>query len=475
MKTICEYLNDDKKKWAELPYIFVKKNGKFSGRNFSEIVDDVEALAAALIYGNLSGKNIMLFSPNSYEWAVIALSVMGYVGTLVPIDKEWTSFDVENALSAIEINAVFYDASKENVISEIREKYPTIKFFRIDETFGEFIKKGQTQLPPAGIHDLNARAMIIFTSGTTSFPKAIPLTQSNIFNNRETLQKRTPMSAEDRTYIFLPLNHVYAGIAQFLYTIISGMRVYICSDISLIAEEMLEIRPTIVCTVPLILNRLFSVMNDEIMEMLRNVRFLYCGGSFTDIKIKKFFLENGVNIIEAYGTSETSSVIALGLPFDEKINSAGVIFENLDVKIIDPDENGVGEIIVGGGSVSSGYISGKNDNSAFDGNGYYHTGDLGYIDETGHLYLKGRKKRIMITANGKNVYADEIEGLLLEYPQIKAAAVYEEDHHIAAKIYSEISEEKIKEIICAVNKKLPHFKQIKILHLKADKIGGRIK
>ncbi|MCH5348632.1 MAG: AMP-binding protein, partial [Oscillospiraceae bacterium] len=350
MKAICEYLEEDKIKWAGMPYISVKKDGVFTSRSFDRVISDVENFAAALEAEGLSGSNIMLYSPNSYEWTVISLSVMGYAGTLVPIDKEWTAFDIENAMSSIEISAVFYERSKEEVISAVREKLTKVKFFCINDHFEKFISGGSKIDPkPAGIRDLNSTAMIIFTSGTTNMPKAIPLTQSNLFNNWETLYNRTPMTIADRSYIFLPLNHVYAGVANFLYTIISGMQVFLCSDMSMMIDEMLEIRPTIVCTVPLILNKIYSVMNDEIMKMLKEIRFLYCGGSFTDPAMKKYFIDSGVTLLEAYGTTETSSVIALGIPGDEKIDSAGVIFENLDVRIIDPDENGIGEIIVGGG------------------------------------------------------------------------------------------------------------------------------
>ncbi|MCH5349930.1 MAG: AMP-binding protein, partial [Oscillospiraceae bacterium] len=131
--------------------------------------------------------------------------------------------------------------------------------------------------------------------------------------------------------------------------------------------------------------------------------------------------------------------------------------------------------IVGGGSVSSGYISRNDTYSEFDSQGFYHTGDLGYIDESRHLYLKGRKKRMIITANGKNVYVDELERLLTDHPEIISAAVFEEDHHPAARIYTNSSEEEIHRIIEEVNGKLPKFKHIRNVHIKKDIPGGRIK
>lgn len=475
MKVICEYLAEDKEKWGNMPYISEKKDGVWGSRSFAETIDSAAALAARLISMGLGGKNIMLFAENSYEWAVISLGVMGYTGTFVPIDKTWTAFDIENTLSVIDVGAIFYDKKREAVIDELREKYRQICFICIEDDFGQLIEGGTASPVPEGKYDAEAAAMILFTSGTTNNPKAIPLSQSNLFANWDTLFKRTPMTEADRTYIFLPLNHVYAGVANFLYTIISGMQVFLCSDHSKLVEEMLEVRPTVVCTVPLILGRIYAVMNDKIMDMLREIRFLYCGGSFTEPALKKYFLDSGVTLLEAYGTTETSSVIALALTDDDKPEATGVVMENLDVKIINPDENGIGEIIVGGGSVSSGYISRNDDYSDFDGDGYYHTGDLGYLDETRHLYVKGRKKRVIITANGKNVYVDELERLLTENGDIKSAAVFEEDGHIAARVFSVLPECAVREYVDRVNEKLPKFKQVRRLYVKADTLGGRIK
>lgn len=475
MKCICEYLEDDRKKWGELPYICVKKNGKFVSRTFSEVIDDVRALARAFISEGVCG-NVMLYSPNSYEWAIADLAVMGYVGVCVPIDSEWTAFDILNTLSVIGVNTLLYAKSKQGVIDVLRVKRPEIRYLCIEDSFPALLEKGRgIDAPFCGKTDMNETAMILFTSGTTNRPKAIPLTQANLLHNWNALYARTPMTGADISYIFLPLNHVYAGVANFLYTIISGMRIYLCSDRTKMLEEMLEVRPTVVCTVPLILKRIYDAADENIMEMLRNIRFLYCGGSFTDPEIKKFFIENNVNLLEAYGTTETSSVIALAKPGDKNIECNGVILDGLDVRIADPDTDGVGEIIVGGGSVSAGYISRNDSYSDFDSGGFYHTGDLGYIDGGGRLFLKGRKKRMIITANGKNIYADELEELIMNNPEIRAAAVFEEDFHPAVRIYTDIPETDARDYIEKVNESLPKFKRIKNVYVRSEAGGGRLK
>ena len=237
----------------------------------------------------------------------------------------------------------------------------------------------------------------------------------------------------------------------------------------------MEIRPTILCTVPLLLYRMYEAMTDELLAVLRDIRFLYCGGSFTDPGIKQYFIQNGVNLLEAYGTTETSSVIALAVPGDPETDSNGVVFENLEVWIEAPDENGVGEIVVRGKSVSAGYLDQNSRSCAFDPDGAYHTGDLGRLDDHRRLYLKGRKRRMILTAAGKNIYVDELEELLLGCPGIRAAKVYEEAHHPAAAVVTDLPEADIQTHVDRINRLLPRYKQIRRVHIKPDTLGGRIK
>lgn len=392
MKSISEYLEEDSKKWGENPYISTYNGTGYEAKSFKETVYDVKCLAKAMIKRGLKDKNIMIYSENSYEWIVLYFSIMGYVGCAIPVDKEWTDYDMANVLSVIETSAIFYSVAKKENIEKLREVFPNITYICIEEEWDALLKMGINQdIELLGEQDREKAVMVLFTSGTTNIPKGIPLTQANLFNNWETLFKRTPMTAQDVSYVFLPFNHVYSGVANLLYSIISGMQIYLCCDLSNMVAEMMQVRPTVVCMVPLILQRIYAVMNDDILDMLRNIRFLYCGGSFTDFEMKKYFIEQGVHLLEAYGTTETSSVIALDKLGDTNICSNGVIFENLEVKILDPDEEGIGELLVRGGSVSSGYLSCNDNFSNFDADGFYHTGDLGRLDSSNHLYLKGRK------------------------------------------------------------------------------------
>lgn len=479
MKSISQYLEEDDLKWSERPYISTKKDGAWHSRTFREIIDDIRHLSKALLARGFENKNILLCSENSEEWILLYLGIMGYVGTCVPVDGEWTAYDLQHTLSAIPVSAAFISRSRMERFASLRQLCPDITWFCIEDILPVLIAQGRACPGPLiGRTDLQQTAMILFTSGTTNLPKAIPLTQENLFANWETLYLRTPMTEADRSYVFLPFHHVYTGVANILYTVVSGMQLFLSSGLERMVPELMEVRPTVVCMVPLFLYRMYDYIktaaDNKLLETLRHIRFLYCGGSFTEPKIKEYFIRQGVHLLEAYGTTETSSVIALALPDDPDLAANGVVFENLRVRILDPDENGVGEIVVAGGSVSKGYLNRNDRYSEFDEDGY-HTGDLGILSPDGHLYLKGRKKRMILTANGKNIYVDELETLLLQHPLIKAATVYEENHHPAASVIGDLTESEMKEYLDKVNSRLPRYKQIRRFYLKPDIPGGRIK
>ena len=473
MKTISEYLEDDLIKWSNKPYItYMNKT-----YTFAEFIGDVKALAKELLTHYKQGSTFAVYSENSYAWTVIDIAVQGYAGICVPIDKEWTVHDLTNTFNFIQIDVCFYSSAMSEKVSEITDKFPKTDFICIDSELGLLIEKGKIidDSVLRSRDNVNETAKIIFSSGTTSVPKAIPLTQANLINNWDTLYKRTPMTEKDISCIFLPLNHVYSGVANFLYSIISGMRLYLCDDIKKHVNDIIKVRPTVVCTVPLLLKKMYQAMTSELLEALQGIRFLYCGGSFTEPEIKKWFRDNNINLLEAYGTTETSSVIALDLLGEPELSSNGTVFENLDVKIIDADENGFGEILVKGGSRTEGYLNCPYNERYFDESGYFHTGDIGKLDEKRRLYLRGRKKRMLETSDGKNVFADEIEELILETGLINKVKVYLEEYKIAAQVYSNADESEIRAAVEKINEKLPHFKKIRHLHIKRDDLGSRLK
>lgn len=476
MKTIHEYLDDCLEKWGDEPYIYTKTDSGFTGRSFNEIISSARALAAA-IYSGDKNRRIYIYAENSAEWMICDLAAMGYVGICVPLDKEWTAFDLENAIAQNDKGIFFYSEGKSETADIIRKSRPDMVFYSIEKDMPGLIEKGGKLTVPPPQSDLDSTAKIIFTSGTTARPKAIPLTQRNMFSNAEALFRRTPMDHSDRDYLFLPLSHVYAAVTNFIYTLISGMKIYLCRDLREINSDIINLRPSILCTVPIMLSAMHRLMTEELLDTLRQLRFFYIGGSVSDPKMKKWFIDRGVNLLEAYGTTETS-VIAVSKIVSGKAENIPTLLDGPQVRITDSDENGIGEIVVGGISVMSGYLEAADNSRYFDPNGYFRTGDLGKIDSDGHLYLFGRKKRMLDTSDGNNVYADEIEDMLKESPMINTAKVYMEDGKIAAAVFADLTSytcEDIQYYVNGVNLRLPKFKRIITLHITDDKPGGRLK
>lgn len=480
MKCIHEYLEDCLAARAEQPYIFTKTEEGFKSASFGEFISSVRYLSAALSEEFPENGRVYIYGENCIEWMICDLAAMGYAGVSVPLDKEWTEFDLNNVLSCGGDGVFFFSESRRERLGEIMKKYGGIKFYSLENDLPKLLEKGRSlgtdKITPQ--KDMNRTAKIIFSSGTTAAPKAIPLSQGNMFSNWDTLFLRTPMTEKDRSYIFLPLNHVYSGVANFLYTIISGMKIYLCRDLREINEDVISIRPTVICTVPLMLERMYALMTDELLAALKEVRFLYNGGSFTKPELKDFFLKSGVNLLEAYGTTESSSVIALSKIENGKAEREMTVMENLTVKILDPDETGEGEILVKGGSVSAGYLNCPDNSVFFDSEGYFHTGDLGRLDDKRSLFVSGRKKRMLNAPDGKNIFADEIEKLILQSNAVKAAKVYIEEGEITASVFADFTaqdESSVREYMEKVNEKLPKYKKIRRLHISDDKLGGRFK
>jgi long-chain acyl-CoA synthetase len=276
------------------------------------------------------------------------------------------------------------------------------------------------------------------------------------------------MNENDSGYLFLPLSHTYGGIYNFTYCLIFGAALYLCSDISLIAQELQIVRPTIFCAVPRILERFLASAKSSKhpAQMLKqmfggNLRYLFCSGGPWRTEDRAFYKNSGINLLEAYALTETSSSLSISYTGESETESVGVVFENLDVSIAEPDENGYGEILVRGENVFLGYYNNEQaTKAAIDTAGFLHTGDIGKADSTGHLYITGRKIRLFKTSAGEYVSPERIELLLLSRPGIKSAYIHSNAGHVAAAVELSDPSQDIAGIIDAVNRELPAYMHI---------------
>ncbi len=470
---IKDLLNLNMERFENEPFIYEKINDNFIPHTHKQFINDVHNFAGYLQHLGLQNKKIVIYAENSYNYMVADLAVMGYVGICATISKEWGLFDLSNAMELLKIDAIIYSDSKKDIISKIKEKYPNIFYIPIED----ILKLEKYNLDENTINP-DSCCKIIFSSGTTGLPKPVMLSQKNMFANWDNLYKRAPMNHTDICYLFLPLNHTYAGICNFLYSLIAGMSIYLCSSTSKMFDEIQEVRPTVFCAVPLIYERLYSVCIqnklDPKLALGGNIKYLFCGGAYFDPKIREFFKTNGLNLYEAYGLTETSSLITVEYSNKDDFHSVGTIFENIDLKIENPDEKGIGEIIVKGDNISNGYFENEElTNKAYDKDGYFHTGDLGYV-ENNKLFVIGRKKRIILLSNGENIFPDDIEKLFNDYKIINKVKVYEKNKNIFASIFVNEKTD-ISNIIEEVNSKLPKYAKIDDYEAIQDNIESRMK
>lgn len=461
-------------KFGDDGYIYERKGDTFEGVSFSSFASDVRGLAAALLVMGLADRKIVLFGENSYMYMVADIAVMGYVGVSATLSKEWQLHDLINSVQLLDAAAVIYSDSCAERAEALKERFPELVMLRFEQ-LSDLIRY-DAPIPQPQPSDRCCK--LIFSSGTTGMPKAVMLSQDNMFANWESLILRSPFAHEDRDYLFLPLSHTYAGICNFLYSLISGMRLYLCSDTKLIMQELQMVRPTIFCSVPLIYEKIYAYCSETNTPPAAVfggcVRYLFSGGAYMRPEIRRFIKQNGLVLLEAYGLTETSSLISCEYPDNDDFTSAGTVMENIDIRIDSPDEEGRGEILVRGGNIFSEYYDNSEATAAaFTEDGWFRTGDIGWLDDR-RLHLVGRKRRMILLSNGENVYPDEIEALFAEYPSLTKVKVYQRDGDITAALYT-TSEIDADSIIDEVNSRLPKFSHIRSFEVIRDSIETRMK
>lgn len=478
-------------KWKDRDYVFEKVDERFQATTYGEFLEKSHMLAGYLLKQGLSGKKIMIYGENSPALMMADLAVLEYVGISVWISKEWTGDEVAGTLDFLDISCIIFGEEKRGIVEGATQNYPeilcisTVDFEKIWGEECASLTGSQTalleQLEP---QPQDVCCKIVFSSGTTAAPKAAMLSKKNIFAGVESLYRRCPFHEGDVDYLFLPLNHTYGGIYNFLYSLIFGFSIYLCSDISKIGQELLEVRPTLFCGVPAIFRRLYEGYGAHIGQAFGDrIQYLFCGGASFEEEIRKAYIDAGLHFMGAYALSETASTFAIQYPDDPDTSCAGTIAEDLDVKIIDADSDGVGEVVVKGDNVFMGYA---NDpvltEKVFTEDGYFKTGDLGYIvpDERNggqKLYITGRCKKILIGENGENVEPGHLERLIEEKNKnINKAFMCIKDGKLGCVLYLKEPEDRDwQAFFDEINETLPKYERIKHFSVELDSVEKRLK
>ena len=236
MIKIDEIIKNAYEKWSEKDYIFEKHNNEFKAIKYGDFIKKVNSLAHELLRRGLKDKKIIVFGPNSIYYMITDLAIFAYVGTSVNINCQTGKDELIKVIKDLEIDTIIYDEMQESLFKEIKNEIREIEYIgmraiidNLNTNISMFDLKGK---------DENLCAKIIYSSGTTSAPKGIMLSLKNIFSGWIPLQKRTPFTDKDSTYLFLPLHHTYANIYNFLYSLLSGISIYLCSGIENIEKEL---------------------------------------------------------------------------------------------------------------------------------------------------------------------------------------------------------------------------------------------
>ncbi len=461
----------DYQKWYKDPYIYEKIDGKYNSITFGKFIENSLGIAKYLLDNNYKNKKIMIISENSTKLMEFDLAISFYVGVCAVVSKEWKKGDLISGIDELKADLLIYSDKYKDMVKEV-QKECNIKALSMNDVKPVFTNN-LLNLP---IKNQNKVAKIVFSSGTTGKSKAVMLSLKNIFAGFDSLYRRCQFNHSDSTYLFLPLNHTYANVYNFMYSLVAGYSIYLASSTQNIAKELLETNPTIFCAVPLVFNNLLQAYQDNIDKAFgKNIKYLFCGGAPISKETRQIYKDKNLNFMQAYALSETASSLAIAYPYQDDLESVGAIFEDLDVKIVDKDKDGVGEIVVKGDCVFLGYTDESLTKKVFDDKGYFHTGDLGYIKDN-KIYLKGRKKKMLLTSNGENIIAESIEDAIKNSSDnIKSVKAYIKDDAIAVNIYVSNKNEDYNKIIEEYNKNVPKYERINSFEVYEDSVDSRLK
>lgn len=451
----------------------------YTNVTYKEFSEDVDAFGTALVNLSGIGSRVAILSETRYEWYVTYMATTNGTGIVVPLDKELPKQEIANLLNRSHSDVIVFSLSKQSIVNEIKDQVPSVKHYICMDTvedrgnehyFFSMLEKGKALLAE-GNRDfvdapINAEEMtvLLFTSGTTAKSKAVMLSQRNICINLQGMSSMTYIDPSDVFLSVLPIHHTYECTCGFLCPIYRGAAIAQCEGLRYITQNMKESKATVILAVPLMLEMFHrAIMKkakaDKKMErkfnfgigltrFLRKIgidkrkkifhavhdgfggklRLLISGGAGIDPKILKDMQDMGFLCIQGYGLTECAPILALNRDVDFNNRAAGLPLPGVDIQIVDKDENGIGEIIGKGPNIMLGYYEDEAaTKEAIDENGYFHTGDLGFMDENSFVIITGRKKNVIISKNGKNIFPEEIESLLSRSPYVAESLVTGED------------------------------------------------
>ncbi len=504
--------------------------GKYRNINHKEVREMIDSLGTALINMGLKGKRIAVIGENRWEWEIAYLSIVCGTGIVVPLDKSLPSNELKSLIERSEIEAIFYSKKYETMLESAKnEGVGKLKHLismdleqhgngiyaekELIEVGKELIKQGNKEFINAEI-DNEQMSIMLFTSGTTSASKIVALSHKNLCSNLMDIASILEVDYNDVFLSFLPLHHVFECTVGFLFALYKGAKTVFCDGMRHIPENMREYKVTVMASVPAIYEKIFKIIRRQIEkqgkleEILQkeeqyrnhtmeekkkvfqeihdilggNVKLLISGAASLDSGIEEKYRLLGLNLVQGYGLTETSPVIAIGTKQYYKVGSIGKTVPSVKAKVVNVNQEGIGELIVQGPNIMLEYFGNRAETKKALVDGWFYTGDLARIDEEGYIFICGRKKSVIVLKNGKNIFPEEMENLINRIEGIEESFVFgkqmsedKNDIKIFAKLvynqeivqntYKVQGEESIYQVINEkmkeLNKTMPHYKAIK--------------
>lgn len=523
--------------------VFVKKHKieneiNYENINYRKLLDDIQGLGTSFYKSGLKDKRIAIIGRNRYEWSVTHLAILMGGMVSVPLDKELKIEELESSLIRSEAEAIVFDEKYIEIIEELKKRGNTRlnEFISMSKIQGYtdvemLIEKGQNELKSGYKEYINCKinenkmSILLFTSGTTSKSKAVMLSHRNIASNIYALQVSEEFLDNDVNIAFLPFHHIF-GQTGMLLMIVNGVKTVFTDGLRYIRQNFKEYGVTVFVGVPILIESIYNNIWKEIKKQGREklvkrlikisnillklkidvrrklfksvleglggkIRFIVSGGAPLDKKIEQGLRDFGIEVAVGYGLTETSPVIAAQTASAKIPGSVGISMPNVELNVINKDENQIGEIIAKGPNIMLGYYEDEERTKEVLKDGWFYTGDLGYIDSKGNLFITGRKKDMIVLKNGKKIFPDELETMLNRLEIIKECMVFglpdkidASDIQVAVKIvydenirnkeYQSLTDEEFEDFmwneVKKVNQTFPMYKYIKHMILTNEEL-----
>ena len=454
-----------------------EKNEPYREITYKEAFETVNALGTALTNIGLKGKRIAVIGENCYQWATSYLAVICGTGVVVPLDKELSAMELKQLVIEAEVSAVMFTKKYREIFKEMKTSGDTDIEILVDLTgddeeegifkWSNLVAEGRMLLDGGDRSFVEAEIIademseLLFTSGTTGIAKGVMLSHKNICFDLMIAPTILNVNTWDIFFSVLPIHHTYEGTCGFLMPLYKGASIAYCEGLKYIVKNLAEVSPTMFLGVPALFETLYKTIMRNVRKqgkeglvkkvmsvnkvtrkigldlnklLLKDIlkvfggrmRVLISGGAAIDPAILQFFNDLGFIAVQGYGLSECAPMGALN-PDNPKYmrnSSVGHILPGMQVKIVDKDEDGIGEICLKGDNVMLGYYKNPEETARTVRDGWFYTGDQGYVDEEDFIYITGRKKNVIIASNGKNVFPEELEYYLSLSPFIAESMVW---------------------------------------------------